>query len=495
MSPVFIAPDGGPWPLHDVAASRQAEAAALDATAPHALMQRAGLAVARLALAKAPHARRVVVLAGPGNNGGDGLVAARHLHGGGRQVQVVLFGDPACLPADARHAWQGASDAGVPIAPVWDGDRGDIVIDALLGLGARREPEGAIAAAILHLNAGGTPVLSVDLPSGLHADTGAAPGGLAVRAGTTLSLLTLKPGLFTAGGRDHAGEVWLDALDVAAGPPSASLAGPPARMARAHAAHKGSFGDVAVVGGSPGMTGAAWLAAAAALGAGAGRVYCSLLDAQADALNPTRPELMARGKWWLSNPATLAASTVVCGCGGGAAVAAALPPLLAHAGRLVLDADALNAIAADTALQAMLAARAARGRPTVLTPHPLEAARLLGSSAAAVQADRLAAAAALAGRHGAVIVLKGSGTVVAAPGALPAINPTGNALLASAGTGDVLAGWLAGLWAQQADGQGAALAAALATVWQHGRAADIAAAAGQRRPLRAADLVDAMRLV
>lgn len=491
MSPVFIAPGSGPWPLHDVAASRLAESAALAAAAPYVLMQRAGLAVARLALAKAPHARRVVVLAGPGNNGGDGLVAARHLHRSGCQVQAVLFGDPARLPADARQAWQGARDAGVSIAPAWDGDGGDIVIDALLGLGTRSAPEGAIAAAILRLNSGSTPVLSVDLPSGLHADTGAALGGLAVRAATTLSLLTLKPGLFTGQGRDHAGAVWLDTLGAGAGSASAVLTGAPQSPARAHASHKGSFGDVAVVGGAPGMTGAAWLAAAAALGAGAGRVYCSLLDVHAAALNPTRPELMARPQWWLSNPAALASSTVVCGCGGGTAVAAALPPLLAHAGRLVLDADALNAIAADTALQALLAARASRGRPTVLTPHPLEAARLLGTSAAAVQADRLAAAAALAGRHGAIVVLKGSGTVVAAPGVLPSINPTGNALLASAGTGDVLAGWLAGLWAQQVDGHGAALAA----VWQHGHAADIAAAAGQRRPLRAADLVDAMRLV
>jgi len=489
MHPVFIAPDGGPWLLHGTAASRAVEAAALASTTPHGLMQRAGFAVAQLALALAPHARHVRVLAGPGNNGGDGLVAARHLQQAGRQVQVVLFGDPARLPADAADAHRWAVDAGVPISTDWDGAEHDLAIDALLGLGTARAPEGAFAAAIQRLNAGTAPVLAVDLPSGLHADTGTALGGLAVRATATLSLLTLKPGLFTHQGRDHAGAVWLDTLGVAADGATAQLAGPSTTTQRAHALHKGSFGDVAVVGGAAGMTGAAWLAARAALAAGAGRVYCSLLDAQAPLLDPARPELMARPHWWLSTPATLAASTVVCGCGGGAAVAEALPPLLAHAGRLVLDADALNAIAGDTALQHLLAARAGRNRPTVLTPHPLEAARLLGCSAAEVQADRLGAALRLVERYGATVVLKGSGTVVTAPGALPLINPTGNALLATAGTGDVLAGWLAGLWAQRTEGA----AAAQAAVWRHGRAADAAAAAGQLRPLRAADLIDAMR--
>jgi len=231
--------------------------------------------------------------------------------------------------------------------------------------------------------------------------------------------------------------------------------------------------------------GAAWLAARAALAAGAGRVYCSLLDAEAPLLDPARPELMGRPVWWRSPPATLAASTVVAGCGGGQAVRETLPALLAHAGRLVLDADALNVLAADLSLQRLLTRRAS---PTVLTPHPLEAARLLGTTVAEVQADRLAAAQRLAERLGCVVVLKGSGSVVAAPGALPSLNPTGNALLATAGTGDVLAGWLGGRWA----GGGDAFATAVATVWQHGHAADRAQAAGATRPLRAADLVDAL---
>ena len=218
----------------------------------------------------------------------------------------------------------------------------------------------------------------------------------------------------------------------------------------------------------------------------------SLLDPAAPAFDAQRPELMLRSTWWQEPPALLSAATVVCGCGGAAAVAVALPALLSHAGRLVLDADALNAIAADSALATLLRARATRGRPTVLTPHPLEAARLLGCSVQEVQRDRLAAAAALAERHGCVVVLKGSGTVVAEPGTLPCINPTGNALLASAGTGDVLAGWIGGTWAAGAPSI-SAVQAARASVWLHGRAADLEAARGRgAAALRAADLIDSM---
>jgi hydroxyethylthiazole kinase-like uncharacterized protein yjeF len=218
-----------------------------------------------------------------------------------------------------------------------------------------------------------------------------------------------------------------------------------------------------------------------------------LLDAEASLLDAGRPELMGRSSWWTSAPAVLGASTVVCGCGGGTAVRDALPPLLSHAARLVLDADALNVIATDTALQTLLGARGAHGKygqSTVLTPHPLEAARLLGVDVATVQADRLLAASRLAQRFGATVILKGSGSVLAAPGRLPAINPTGNALLATAGTGDVLAGWIGGRWAQGGD----AFEAAAAACWQHGHAADVAAASGDSSPLRAADLVEAMRV-
>jgi hydroxyethylthiazole kinase-like uncharacterized protein yjeF len=195
-----------------------------------------------------------------------------------------------------------------------------------------------------------------------------------------------------------------------------------------------------------------------------------------------------------SEPDTLARSTVVCGCGGGAAVAEVLPVVLQHSARLVVDADALNAIAADPALQVLLAQRQDGGRPTIITPHPLEAARLLGSDTPTVQRDRLQAAQRLAERYRCVVLLKGSGSVCAAPGEPPYLNPTGNALLATAGTGDVLAGWTGGRWAQAAqdDGLGPAQQVAAGAAWWHGRAAEQAAQAGRRTPLPASALVDAM---
>jgi hydroxyethylthiazole kinase-like uncharacterized protein yjeF len=250
--------------------------------------------------------------------------------------------------------------------------------------------------------------------------------------------------------------------------------------------HKGSFGDVAVVGGAPGMVGAALLAARAAHAAGAGRVFVEMLDGEALALDPLRPELMFRHGWTQGAAGTLAQSTVVCGCGGGDAVRASLPRLLSLAARLVLDADALNALAADPSLATLLLARSRRHAGTVLTPHPLEAARLLGSSTAEVQADRLSAARSLAGRFQCVVVLKGSGSIVAAPGHTPRINATGNASLATAGTGDVLAGWLGGRWAQSASAEPFSLA--VQAVAEHGAAAHPHALG----PMRAGDLIEAL---
>ena len=467
-----------PWPLHDGAHTRAIEARALAAAPAHALMDRAGLAVARLALAVAPHARRVVVLAGPGNNGGDGLIAALHLHRVGKAVQVLHLADAGRLPADAAHALQRAKAAGVPVTGGGGIDaEADLLIDGLLGLGASRPPDQRLAAAIRAAHATGRPVLAIDLPTGLQADTGCRLGDDAIRATWTLSLLTLKPGLFTAMGRDHAGDVWFDDLGVTADAPaqawlSAACSAPyPGFAARQHAQHKGSFGDLTVVGGAAGMQGAAVLAANAALTAGAGRVYVRLLGEAPAGLLP--PELMLSAAGWLDDAAALGRSTVVCGCGGGQPVADALPRLLDHAGRLVLDADALNAIAASPALQAQLQGRAQRGAATVLTPHPLEAARLLACDTAAVQGDRLSAATRLADRFAATVVLKGSGTVMAAPGRSPWINASGNAALAAPGTGDVLAGWIGGLWAQQPDRSAeGAWFAARASAWLHGYAAD-----------------------
>jgi ADP-dependent NAD(P)H-hydrate dehydratase / NAD(P)H-hydrate epimerase len=507
-----ISASGPTQALHDTQASRDVEQAALAALVVHqtaepvssqdensSLMERAGLAVARLAMAIAPHAQRVHVFAGPGNNGGDGLVAARHLHQLGKGVTVVLLADANKQPPDASVALRNAQAAGVQVRSVMGTAPFDLAIDALLGLGVTRAPTGALAHAIGVMNASGAPVLAVDLPSGLCADTGIGFGDAVVHATATLCLLTLKPGCFTGHGRDRAGQVWLDTLGYQLGnddgqastAPTAWLTGQPSLLPRPHASHKGSFGDVAVVGGAPGMVGAAWLAARAALAAGAGRVYCSLLNDLSDnhtaLFDPQQPELMGRTAWWLSAHATLRSCTVVCGCGGGEAVRAALPPLLSNAGRLVLDADALNAIATDTSLQNLLRQRAVKGLPTVLTPHPLEAARLLQCDTAQVQNNRLRAGQSLADQYKLSVVLKGSGTVVATSGELPRINSTGNAALASAGTGDVLAGCLAGWWAQSP--QSPVSDVASAAVWWHGRAADQWLAAGHQGPLRASDLV------
>ena len=488
-----------PWPLHDSAATRRVESRALARCAPHALMSRAGLDVARLAQAVAPHARHITVLAGPGNNGGDGLIAALHLHRQGRQVRLVHLADPARLPADAADALRQLVEARVALTGMPpDLQDTDLLIDGLLGLGASRPPEGSIARAIDTANASGRPVLAIDLPSGLNIDTGQPWGDKALRADWTLSLLTLKPGLFTALGRDLAGDVWIDNLGIADGEPATSWLGafgmPPAGAfpGRRHVQHKGSFGDVTIVGGADGMQGAASLAARAALTAGAGRVFMHLLASEPHAF--ASPEVMRSPTGWLTDAAALSRSTVVCGCGGGAHVAAVLPTLLQGAGRLVLDADALNAVAADRTLQDLLQARAARGAVSVLTPHPLEAARLLGCSTAAVQADRLSAGKDLCARFGSVVLLKGSGTVMLAPALAPWINASGNAALAAPGSGDVLAGWVGGLWAQQAGGaaEGAWLAVRAAT-WLHGHAADRRHLQGPiRLPLRAADLIEAM---
>jgi ADP-dependent NAD(P)H-hydrate dehydratase / NAD(P)H-hydrate epimerase len=451
------------WPLFDAHASREVERACAATLPPHTLMQRAGLAVARLALAVAPHAKAVWIACGPGNNGGDGFEAAIHLHAWGKNPLVTWAGDQAKAPADALASLQRARAAGVRFADQVPGDC-DLVIDAMLGLGAGRPLDGTLGEWARTMNEGGRPVLAVDLPSGLAADTGA---GEPVRATHALSLLTLKPGLFTGGGRDAAGMVWFDDLGIARPPiaPTAWLAGPPAPRARQHASHKGSYGDVAVIGGAPGMSGAALLAATAALHAGAGRVFAALLDPAAPSFDAAQPALMLR-PW---DSLDLARMTVACGCGGGEAVRAVLPKVLSTARALALDADALNAIAADASLQSLLAARGRRGMATVLTPHPLEAARLLDSTAAQVQADRLAASSSLVARFGCVVVLKGSGSVVAGPGRVPLVNPTGSARLATAGTGDVLAGMLAARLATRTE----AFDAAAAAVFDHGLAADL----------------------
>lgn len=480
-------------PLHDSAATRALERTMTESLPAHELMARAGRSVADLTMALAPHADRIWIACGPGNNGGDGLVAARHLflHAKGRQgrpeVITTLTADPGQLPPDAAHALALALDSGVPLVSSPPGEF-DLAVDALLGIGATRPPTGVMADYLGHMHQSSATVLSVDVPSGLMADTGEYLGPAApVPNGPrhTLSLLTLKPGLFTAAGRDQAGTVWLDTLGATAphcpAPAALLLGATDARRGRAHAAHKGSQGDVVVIGGQglapsgAGMTGAAILAARAALHAGAGRVYVGLLALESQPLSwdPQCPELMfRRTDTLLADEALLQNATVVSGCGGGQAIAGHLPRILSACPSLVLDADALNAVAGDEALRRLVVERSARDWVTVVTPHPLEAARLLSTSTSSVMKDRLGAARLLSEQLNVIAVLKGSGTVIHAPGETPRVNASGNPALATAGTGDVLAGWMGATLARSNGLSATAYGAVLEAVSGHGSLAD-----------------------
>jgi hydroxyethylthiazole kinase-like uncharacterized protein yjeF len=472
------------WPILGPEQVRQLEPL-LQALSPTPLMQSAGLACARLALAVAPHARRIWVAAGPGNNGGDGLEAALHLHQWGKEVVVSRVTSTGPGPADAQVALQRAQltgvriQAGVPTEWLAQMDAQDLCIDALLGIGATRPLSADLLACVQAMNNCLAPVLAIDVPTGLNPQSGQwldgdssnSSGHLVVQADHTLSLIAVQAGLLMGHGRDASGQIWLEDLGYLASqhqvPPLAWLNAPYTSAPKSHASHKGSHGDVAVLGGEGmaahgmGMTGAAILAATAALHAGAGRVIFSLLSGQTSDSAP--PDLMQREFRRLE----LEKLHVVCGCGGGSAVQEVLPEVLRRSAQLVLDADGLNAVAQEFSLQQALRQRG-KEQPTVITPHPLEAARLLGCNTAQVQNDRLKAAQELAERFQCCVVLKGSGTVIAAPGHTPRINITGNGRLAIGGTGDVLAGLVGARMAQGLS----AFDAACAAVAQHGQVAD-----------------------
>jgi hydroxyethylthiazole kinase-like uncharacterized protein yjeF len=515
----------GPWTLHGTQAARMIEREKLSQWPPGQLMAWSGRRTAGWALAQAPHARRIWVAVGPGGNGGDGLHAAMHLARLGKEVTLTLpFGDRSLRP-DMQALLQHALGAGCRVTHPPSAGGADLVIDALLGLGASRPLDASLAAAVRVINQQPCPRLSVDLPTGLDAETGQALGGGWVQAHATLSLLTLKPGLFMGIGRDAAGDIWFDPLDSSplSGPiePAAQTVAPPDRLQsaqpRLHASHKGRFGDVITVGGAPGMTGALRLAARAALAAGAGRVIVVPLNPSAPPDDGMRPECMWRPPEQLTD-LPLEQATVVCGCGGGTEVDRWLPQVLARSARLVLDADALNAVARQPGLRQALQSRASRGQTSVLTPHPLEAARLLGCAVHEIQSDRLKAAAGLSSQFASTAVLKGSGTVIASPNRLPAINITGNGALATGGTGDVLAGWLAGRWssatnlpdpsavssdAAPGEGTNGGAPTGLTAAWESARAHFVACEAvrlhglaadlhGTRSALRASDLMERM---
>ncbi len=472
-----------PVPLYTAADLRRVEGLAADAIARKRalpLMERAGRAAADLAIEMlGDRPGPVRVFAGPGNNGGDALVAARRLREAFVPVDVVFSGDPGRLPPDAAGALAAWHAAGGRTRPAPPGGPCGLAIDGLFGIGLKRAPEGSFAAQVetmAQLAGGGVPVLALDVPSGLDADTGQAHGG-AVRAIRTLTFIALKPGLFTADGPDCCGEVRLADLGVDAPallPPSGHaldaglLAG--LRPPRLRNSHKGTYGSVGILGGAPGMVGAALLAGRAALLAGAGRVTLGLIDEQGPTFDPLQPELMLRR--WHELPRLDAIDTLAIGPGLGddPESHAALRWALAAPLPLVIDADGLNLVARDDSLRAALSGRRA---PAILTPHPAEAARLLGTDTRRVQADRVGSACRLAATFGAGVVLKGAGSISALPGgAVWFIHRTGNPGMASAGMGDVLTGIIAALLAQ-----GLPLQDALAGgVTAHGAAADAVSA-------------------
>ncbi len=471
-------------PLLATAEIRALEERAAKGLAGPTLMQRAGRATAELARTMAADTGApVLVVAGPGNNGGDAWVAAEHLRQAFHRVTVLEAAGATPRAPEAKEARDRFIAAGGATVQDWPaGPRPALVVDGLLGIGLARDVEGVLARLVTAMNGCGAPVLAIDVPSGIASDTGAVHG-VAVRATKTLTFIARKVGLHTGDALDHVGEIVVDGLGLdpamLEGWPGSLLAPEAMRgvlAPRRRNTHKGSFGTLGVVGGGKGMTGAAILAARAGLLGGAGKVYVGLLAAEAPAFDPAHPELMLR-----TVDDTIAADVLVVGPGAGHSPSETspstferqtLPALLSLPKPLVIDADALNAIAVHGFMRDLLAGN--RRGPTILTPHPAEAARLLHTTTALVQADRLTAARALAEKFRAEVVLKGAGSVCASPDGTWAVNATGNPGLASGGTGDVLSGLIGALLCQ---GLAAKDALRLA-VCLHGAAADSLVARG-----------------
>lgn len=455
------------------------------------LMRRAGSAAFDLLRRRWPDARRIAVLCGTGNNGGDGYVVAKLAREAGSEVAVFALGSPR----EGSEAAQACADwraGGGEVSPI-DAARSqaDVYVDALFGIGFARAPDGVARDGIERLNAMKACVLALDVPSGLDADSGFAPGAV-VRADATITFIADKRGLHTGSAANYVGDVVLDSLglprDVYANAPGdASLldAGDLAEWLppRARDGHKGRYGHVLAIGGDRGMGGAIRLAGEAALRVGAGLVSVATQPEHIAALNTARPELMAHAVSGIQELQALLARASVIALGPGLGQRAwghALWHTAITAGKpLVLDADGLNLLARDTlALPAQ----------TILTPHPGEAARLLGIDTETIARDRFAAARALAQKHDAVVVLKGAGTLIANPHGEVAVCPWGNPGMASGGMGDVLTGVIAGVLAQGLD----AWRAACAGVALHARAGDAAARDGEAG-LIASDLFAPLR--
>ncbi|WP_449447746.1 NAD(P)H-hydrate dehydratase [Thermomonas brevis] len=479
-----------PLPLFDPTALRMLEArgtAHFDGDA-FALMARAGQAAWRCVLQHWPQARRIAVACGPGNNGGDGYVLARLARDAGREVRVLRLAEPASALA------QRACADYLAVGGVIETELGDceLIVDALFGIGLLRAPDADAAALIDAINVHRAPVLALDVPSGIDARTGGAPG-VAAMADCTLQFLARHRGLRTGAALDCCGELELAALEL---PASVFDGIAPAALAyradalpaffplRPRDSHKGRNGHVLCIGGDAGSGGAILLAAQAALRSGAGLVSVATRAAHVPALLARCPEAMAHAVEGTAELAPLLERADVVaigpGLGQGEWGRALLHAVLACGKPRVFDADALNLLASSGA-----SLRA----DDIVTPHPGEAARLLGCSNAEVQRDRFAAAAALQARLGCAVVLKGAGSIVQAAGHAPAVVCAGNPGMGTGGMGDVLTGVVASLRGQGFDARGAAVAGALL----HAAAGDASAREDGERGLLPSDLLPWLR--
>lgn len=483
-----------PGEIYSVESVRNIDRAAIDGEgiSGYSLMTRAGAAAVAAARTHFPNARRWQVVCGSGNNGGDGYVVARLAAKEGLAVSVLAMSSPDDLTGDAATAYADfAAQGGVAMVGegALDADA-DLLIDGLLGSGIERDVEGAFAAVVEQINAHSAPVLALDMPSGLHGDTGKVMG-VAVQADVTIAFVGLKSGLFLGAGAELAGKRLFDGLDI----PGRCLAGETAVFRRIDdsvirqalprrnlSAHKGSYGHVLIVGGAPGMAGAVRLCGEAALRAGAGLVSVATHPDHSCQLSAGRPELMCHGVNRSEDLVPLLDRATVVAVGPGLGrdewAQALLSTVLRSGKSVVVDADALN----------LLTEVGCGHDDTILTPHPGEAGTLLGKSAADVQADRPAALNALVGKFGGTVVLKGAGTLVSSESGPPWLCSAGNPGMASGGMGDALTGIIAGLRAQKLSAESAAVAG----VQVHGRAGDKAAQGGERG-LIASDVIAEIR--
>ncbi len=459
------------------------------------LMERAGAAAFALLCTRWPQAQRLCVVCGVGNNGGDGYVVARLAKAAGLSVRVMQVGGSERITGDASTMRKKLLAVGVEIGQVSPSGlaQADVIVDALLGTGLKGELSDELVRAIATVNSAQRPVLSIDIPSGLNADTGQAPRS-AIRATATLTFIGLKQGLFTASGPEYAGFVAFDALAVPAGayrgvPSSATRLSAELLkkllLPRRRSANKGDFGHSLIIGGDLGMCGAVRLASESAARVGAGLVSVATRSAHIASLNAGRPEIMYHGVGTEEDLQPLLEKATVVAAGPGLGQSdwskKILNAALATKRPMVIDADGLN----------LLAQSPPKPREEwVLTPHPGEAARMIGQSVADVQNDRFAAARELQERYGGVVVLKGAGTVIATPDLAIAVCTAGNPGLATGGSGDVLTGVIASFI-----GQGMPVKdAAYLGVQVHAMAGDLAACDGERGML-AGDVVAQLRNV